>query len=168
MKSRTEFHAHNMPEEFCAAVLYAAAESDLIVGALLIDKAATRTVYKHRALPSPNEVQEAAPVRLLEAMVRVHEYSEIRFDEEIEGKRRQQVIITAVKRVHRAAWPQARIRVRPSPSHKSDLIQVADATAYSLGRYTRDAIRTERLRQRVEILMAHEAHMIIGPREWAW
>lgn len=166
MRATQEFHAHQLPEEIIRAALVSGDEAGMVIGALLLDKAATRQEREPAELPPPVVLQESAAVALLEDFVNRYSLVELRFDEDIQGKKRQSAFITAAKRLHRARWPDQSIKVRPSPSHLSDLIQLADVVAYVLGRKARNAIQSQELRTCVAQLQHNARHIILGPKVW--
>lgn len=166
MKAEAEFHAHNMPEEHSVQVVEAAQEAGLAVGALLVDKALTRQTQDALALPSPPDLQALAALAVVEVFVRRYSLTELRFDEDIQGRKRQQEFVTAVKRIHRAVWPATRVKVQPLPSHKSDLIQLADVVAYLLGREARASLQTAQGVRLMQALREDARNTITKPKAW--
>jgi len=166
IRAAQEFHAHQLPEEIICAVLTSADEAGMVIGALLLDKVATRRAREAIELPPPALLQEQAALALLEDFIDRYVLEELHFDEDIQGRKRQSVFSTAVKRLHRARWPGQSIKVRPSPSDQSDLIQMADVAAYVLGRKARGAIQSQPLRVAVTHLAQDTRNLIQGPKVW--
>lgn len=162
MRANAELHGHAMSDEILCAALDAGTAADWRIGALRVDKAAARDQWGNSPLPAPIDFQQMAALRLVEHFVAQYELTELRFDEDTQNRKRQQELITAIKRLHRAVWPERRLRVQPMPSHKSDLIQLADVIAYSLGIEARGTIRTPELQTRMKAFRADASHFILG------
>ncbi len=166
MKATQEFHAHALPEVVQVAVVEAGSRAGLCIGALLMDKQASRRALDAGLFPSSAQVQRRALLRLLEAFFARYELAELRYDEEFGSRKRPQELITDIKRLHRAAWPLGRVRVQPAPSHQSDLIQLADVIAYGLGVEARGTQRTKALQELLQRLHTDSAHVFIGTGIW--
>ena len=133
MRASAELHGHEMADEILCAALDTGTAADWRLGVLRVDKAAARDQWGDTPLPAPIDFQRMAALRLVEHFVAQYEVTELRFDEDTQNRKRQQELITAIKRLYRAVWPERRLRVQPMPSRKSDLIQLADVIAYCLG-----------------------------------
>jgi len=166
MARDAEFHGHGMSEEMQAAVLQCGIDLGMVAGALLIDKAVTLQTYPIAELPSAVEFQVEAALHLLNRFCTLYALRELRCDEDIRGRDRQQAFITEVKRLHRALWEGTRLRVQFFPSQKSNLIQLADVVAYTLGCRERGTIHEPELRRLVRTLRENEANLIEGPKSW--
>ena len=163
---RAEFRAHQISQVMQSAVLEAAMDSGLHVGALIIDKAVARRQSDQADMPSPGEFQFLAGIVLLEEFFTRYSLKGLWCDEDIKGKERQKEFTTAVKRAHRANWPGLQLKVRHSPSDSSDLIQLADIVAYGLSRLSRGETLRPQLRRHLEALWDDARNIIIGPKSW--
>jgi len=166
MSSRAEFRGHQSSERMQVAVLAAAMDAGLRVGALLIDKEATRRQSETTDLPAPADFQILAAVALLEQFIPRYSLQALWCDEDIKGKERQKEFVTAVKRLHRANWPEMHLKVRHSASDSSDLVQLADVTAYGLSRLSRAEVASSELTYCLEAIREDPQNVIIGPMAW--
>lgn len=163
MSAGQEFHAHNMSEEMRADVLEVALAQDLIVGALLIDKAATREKWGAVAFPSPAGFQVLAARAALEPFLRRYCLTRLFCDEDVRGRERQKRLTTEVLQIHRETWPNTKLKVRFIGSEQEPLIQVADVMAYGLACEVRGSIRAARLKRLVEGVREDLRNIVIGP-----
>lgn len=166
MSSHEEFRGHQISQPMQYAVLTAARDIDLRVGALLIDKEATRERLERALFPAPADLQTLAAVALLERFFHRYSLEGLWCDEDIKGKQRQKQFVTAVKRLHRGNWPDMQLKVRHSPSYSSDLIQLADVTAYGLSRLNRGEALGSDLRTLLETIREAPENVIMGPMAW--
>lgn len=166
MSRGQEFHGHTMKEAMITALLEAVMPLNLIVGALLIDKEATRRGRDVADLPDPRSLQEQAALALLAKFLVRHPLAGLWCDEDIKGKERQKAFTKAVRRMQRAAWPNTPITVRHKASDTSDLIQLADVSGYALAHEARGGVKTKGLRTRLMALRRSEANVILGPKVW--
>jgi len=166
MKSNYEFRGHDIGDNVQADFLRTVQTIGLYIGALIIDKAATRRMDTTAVLPSTNDFQVLTSKRLLRRFFALYAVADLRCDEDIKGKIRQQEFTTEVKRLYRACQPGERIHVRHCPSESNDLIQVADIVGYGLSRMARGVEIQPRLRTHLEEIRQEARNIIIGPQAW--
>jgi hypothetical protein len=166
MGMRAEFHGHQTSDRMQAAVIEEALAVGLRVGVLVVDKEATRQQLEPATLPSPADFQLHTAVALLEQFLSRYALEGLWCDEDIRGKARQQEFVTAVKRLHRANWPERHLKVRHRPSDSSDLIQLADVVAYGLHSLSRGAELRPELKPCLEAIWADAQNVILGPMAW--
>jgi hypothetical protein len=112
-------------------------------------------IFDHPALLPP-----ATGRMVLDRMLETDPLHDIWCDEDI-GSNRRAEFNTAIKRKARSLWPTTP-KIRHYPSHKSNMIQLADMMAYILQRDARGSLETEELRQRVKQLRNNNRNNI----EW--
>lgn len=88
-------------------------------------------------------------------------------DEDMRDKKRQQAFNTAVQRINRAAWPEARLKVRHEVSTSSSLIQLADVVAYGLSQLARELVEDPVLQRRLKAIRDDPQNVIRGPMAWS-
>jgi hypothetical protein len=166
MSAYAEFHGHQMSDMMLCAFIEMAIAQGIYVCMLPIDKAQTRSLRLPTELPNPSTFQVLTAMRALDAFVARYSLQELRFDEDINGKERQQKFITEVKRMHRGYWPDVRVKVQPMKSHQSELIQLADVLAYSYGSLIRGSVSSPELRKQLKTIQAEDRNIVMEPMPW--
>ena len=157
-----ELHGHKMTPPYLAVALSIGLELEMSVGALCIDKRLSaqtgkwtqeKTLYEATALKLWPDFLERTPVAHL-----VH-------DADIEGKARPKAFATDLKRLTQPLGMHG-LKVKPLPSQKSDLIQLADVVAYTLSRQiNKQKVEAEILELWEEIRGA-KRNVVRGPEIW--
>jgi len=166
MNPRAEFSGHDVGDKVQLSFLRAAHSVGLYVGALVIDKEATRRIHEGTKLPSAVEFQLLTSWTLLRRFFALHTVAGLWCDEDIKGKERQQEFTTAVKRIYRAYQPGKRIQVRHVASESIDLIQVADMIGYGLARIARGGVIQPEIREVIEGMRKEPKNVITEPMAW--
>ena len=159
MASADELRGHRVPPRVQLAALEAVVEMDVRVGALIYDKGAMR--LQGESLPSPSHFHRVAASALLEQILPIYPISRLLCDEEIQGEE-QRTFITEIKRINRQLQPQVRLSIGFKRSRSSDILQLADITAYGLLRLTRGTIELPELQSRLEAIRDHPQNIILG------
>jgi len=166
MVAGQEYHGHSMSEEMQADFLEITRAEGMLVGALLIDKAATRQNWRGIVLPSPADFQMLAMRAGLEAFVSSYCLTRLWCDEDIRGKKRQKQMTTEILRVHRAVWTHQKSKVGFIASSGELMVQAADVAAYGLACHARGSIRSPRLKRQIEAIQEDPRNVITGPTPW--
>lgn len=167
MSEEQEFRAHGMKEEMQADVLEVILAQQLLVGALLVDKASTRARSQYQdVLPSPSDFQVMAALAALQPMMQRCCIARLYCDEDIQGREKQRELVIALHQCQRLAWPNTRLKVRFLASHRELLVQMADVVAYGLACHARGTLRTIRLAHLVQSIRKAPTTIITGPEAW--
>ncbi len=159
MKKDEEFRGSKATGEKLAAVLNVGLQLDFCVGALLIDKAASRVIPATKAA-----FVTLATERLLSQFMPHHALHRLWCDDEDLGKSEEHRFKNEVMRIAREHGTQ-KFKVSIYPSHKSDLIQLADMTAYALSWDARK--RSEaKVKNALQAVRKNPSNVIIGPTRW--
>jgi hypothetical protein len=165
MPKDKEFGGHETTDRMQAAVLAIVLALQFRVAALLIDKKVTHEKWGLGNLPSPLNFQADTALALLEQVVPTFQLAWLWCDEDVKG-RKQHEFTTAVKRIHRAAWPGERIKVKHIDSRGNELVQIADIVAYGLAGMARGETMGAELRRCLLEIRNDPMNIIIGPVIW--
>lgn len=134
MAQNKEFHAHSMKNDAQRLqVLIAGRELGMRVGALILSNRAEEL----NGAPS----YESIALELLGLFFPVCLLKTLWFDQEIQGRTREQKFQADVRRCFKAIHPDASLKVTPRASHASNLIQLADVMAYAWRTQTRGTLQ---------------------------
>lgn len=162
--AHAEFRGHDDPEAVQLKVLRAVAPLNPVVGVALYEKAAATQLQQEHSRIEPAMFQVTASLALLEMFFTRYQLSRLWCDEDIKGKAKQEEFETAAERLHRAAYPGTRMKVRHKASHQSAPIQMADVFAYGLSRLARGLVEDAELRQWLKAIRDDPRNVIEGPR----
>ncbi len=133
MAQNKEFHAHSMKNDAQRLqVLNAGRELGMRVGALILSNRAEEL----NGAPS----YESIALELLGLFFPVCLLKTLWFDQEIQGRTREQKFQADVRRCFKAIFPNASLKATPRASHASNLIQLADVMAYAWRTQTRGTL----------------------------
>ena len=133
-ESDAELHGYKMRPERIAAALQIGIDLDAKIAALCIDKTVST---RAGTLPPVGELHGLSALRVWSDLLGQISVARLVYDTELEGKKRQKAFETEIKRCSAALYPARKLKVKPLPSHQSDLIQLADVVAYALSRELR-------------------------------
>ncbi len=159
MKKDEEFRGSKATGEKLAAVLNVGLQLDFCVGALLIDKAASHTIPATKAA-----FISLATQRLLSQFMPRHALHRLWCDDEDLGRKEELRFKSDVARMARECG-NPNLKVSVYPSHKSDLIQLADVTAYALSWNARKRSEAE-VKSALQAIRKSPSNTIIGPTRW--
>ena len=159
MKQTEEFRGSKASGEKLAAVLNAGLQLDFCVGALMIDKTTSRIIPR----PKTAFVTLAAK-RLLGRFTPLEELNRLWCDDEDLEKSEE---LRFKKDVARMARERGNLSLKVSiyPSHKSDLIQLADMTAYALSWDARKRSEAA-VKIALQAIRKNPRNIFIGPTGW--
>lgn len=160
--ARAEFRGHDDPEAVQLKVLHAVAHLEPMVGVALYEKVSAQQLEQEQFILQPTELQFNASLTLLEKFFARYQIIRLWCDEDIKGKEKQEEFETAAERLHRAAYPNTRMKVRHKPSHQSASIQMADVFAYGLSRLARGLVENAELRQVLKAIRDDPRNVIEG------
>ena len=146
-------------EEKLAAVLNAGLQLDFCVGALMIDKTTSRIIPR----PKTAFVTLAAK-RLLGRFTPLEELNRLWCDDEDLGKSEELRFKKDVARMARERVNLS-LKVIIYPSQKSDLIQLADMTAYALSWDARKRSEAA-VKIALQAIRKNPRNIFIGPTGW--
>lgn len=159
MKQIEEFRGSKATGEKLAAVLNAGLQLEFHVGALLIDKTASSIIPGTKAA-----FVTLSAKRLLNQFMPHHALHRLWCDDEDLSKSEKHRFKNDTSRMGREYGVQT-LKVSIYPSHHSDLIQLADMTAYALSWDARKRSEPEVERALREI-RSNPCNMVIGPARW--
>jgi hypothetical protein len=168
MATNDEFRGHDIGENVQLEFLRAVQSIGLYVGALIVNKEATRHIHTDATLPSNTDFQSLTSRRMFRRFFAMYPVAGLWCDEDIKGKERQQEFTTDVKRIHRECWPGRRCSVRHCASASVDVIQVADVVGYGLSRLARGVVSQTELRKLLEGIKQETGNVIMGPLAWEY
>jgi len=159
MAQDEEFHGHECSAEMLISILELVLEFQIRVGALLIDKSAG-------AIPPPPHFAAVSALRLLNDYLPGSCLNRLWCDEDIKGKKPQAAFKTQVARLHRQIHTNQSVKTSFRDSRKSNLIQIADVTVYSLAWEVGKARVNPALKKCLAKLRAKTSNLIMGPTKW--
>ncbi len=167
MPGDREFRGHNSTEAMQAAVLKLALRLNAQFAVTLYDKRITQPGRERVTLPSPASFAAASALKTLETCAHKNPLARLWYDEgDISNKASQKAFHTAAQRIYRSYHPGNMLKVRPRPSHQSDLIQLADVAGYGFSRLARGLVEQPDLREILESIRADMRSSIRGPEGW--
>lgn len=154
MAQNKEFHAHGMKNDAQRLqVLNAAKDFGLQVGAIILSHRAEES----KGVPS----YESIALELLGLFFPICLLKTLWFDQEIQGRAREQKFQADVRRCFKAIHPDASLKVTPRASHASNLIQLADVMAYTWRTQTRGTLEDAALNRFLKEMEAGTENMIV-------
>lgn len=159
MKQTEEFRGSKASSEKLAAVLNVGLQLDFRVAALMIDKTASPII------PTPKATfVTLAAKSLLSRFAPLTELNRLWCDDEDLGKAEERRFKNNVVRMARERG-NASLKVSIYPSHKSDLIQLADISAYALSwdarKRSEAAVKTA-----LQKIRKDPRNILMGPTGW--
>ncbi len=155
-----EIHGHTLTENQILDVIQDALESLRVT--IILFRVSELTEYF--GLPLSQVADSAAGLIARPALTHCLEKTGIKrlwYDKgDIEGIPRQKAFRTAIAREARTLLPTRTIEVKPVPSHKNTLIQLADVFAYAVQREQIGTFKTKGLTELVRRLWKRESNEI--------
>ena len=159
MRQNEEFRGSKATGEKLAAVLNIGLQLDFRVGALLIDKTASLVIPDTKAA-----FVTLSARRLLNHFMPRHALHRLWCDDEDLGKSEAHRFKNDLVRMARDYGVQ-NLKVSIYPSHHSDLIQLADMTAYALSWNARKRSEAE-VQRALRAIQKNAGNIIMGPAKW--
>lgn len=130
-----ELRGHRSSPEILAAVLRLLLTMDCWIGIMLWDK--HRAIERKEVWPKPAVLRHHTGVWLAQRLLDKLAIQSLYCDEDIRGKREQQLFRTDISRCNTRIHPASKMKIALWPSDKSNLIQCADVVTYVAARSLR-------------------------------
>lgn len=159
MKQDEEFRGSKSSGEKLAAVLNVGLQLEFGVGVLLIDKTQSLVLP-----PTKADFVTLSAQRLLNRFMQCQHLHRLWCDDEDLGKAEERRFKSDIAQIARGCGVE-KIKTSIYPSHKSDLIQLADMTAYA---FSWDARKRSEIAVKIALqkICKNANNIIVGPMGW--